>query len=177
MVLFGNLCPEGAVIKAAGTSLRRFRGPARVFDSEEQATEAIREQRIRAGDVVCIRYEGPRGGPGMREMLAPTALLQGAGLGDEVALITDGRFSGGSRGLSVGHICPEAAAAGPLAAVEDGDTVVIDLGERRLELEVTPQQLQHRLDRLPPFLVRTTSSWLRRYSRLVGGASSGAVLE
>jgi dihydroxy-acid dehydratase len=130
---------------------------------------------IQSGDVVVIRYEGPRGGPGMQEMLGPTAQLQGMGLGDDVALVTDGRFSGGSRGVSIGHVSPEAAARGPLAAVQNGDVIAIDLDQRTLDLLVDPGEVRHRLDALPPFEPTIDSRWLRRYARLVSSASTGAV--
>lgn len=175
-VLFGNLAPEGAVIKIGGVGgMRRHRGPARVFESEEEATRGILGKKIQAGDVVVIRYEGPRGGPGMQEMLGPTAQIQGMGLGDSVALITDGRFSGGSRGMSIGHVSPEAAAGGPIAAVHEGDMIAIDLDAGNLELEVTEREINDRLSALPPFQTTIESRWLRRYSRLVSSASTGAV--
>ena len=177
LVLFGTLAPDGAVIKTAGATDAAgfFRGPARVFESEEDASRAILSRQIQPGDVVVIRYEGPRGGPGMQEMLGPTAQLQGMGLGDSVALVTDGRFSGGSRGLSLGHVSPEAAAGGPIAWVEDGDSIVIDLEERRLDLEVDTAELERRRD-TPPRLPETSSRWLRRYAHQVTSASTGAVL-
>jgi dihydroxy-acid dehydratase len=175
-VLFGNLAPDGAVIKTAGVADRaRHSGPARVFESEENATEAILAGAIRPGDVVVIRHEGPRGGPGMQEMLGPTAQLQGMGLGDSVALVTDGRFSGGSRGLSVGHVSPEAAAGGPLAAVRDGDEITIDLAARSIDLELSADEVATRLAELKPFERPIPGRWLRRYARLASSASSGAV--
>jgi dihydroxy-acid dehydratase len=175
-ILFGSLAPEGAVIKIGGVGgNRRHRGPARIYESEEDAARGILEGEVRSGEVVVIRYEGPRGGPGMQEMLGPTAQLQGMGLGDSVALITDGRFSGGSRGLSVGHVSPEAAARGPIAAVRDGDTISIDLDTGRVDLELDAAEVERRLDALPPFEPRIESRWLRRYSKLVSSASTGAV--
>jgi dihydroxy-acid dehydratase len=177
MVLFGSLAPDGAVIKVGGVpdNMRQHRGPARVFESEEAASRGILNGEIELGDVVVIRYEGPRGGPGMQEMLGPTAQIQGMGLGDSVALITDGRFSGGSRGISIGHISPEAAAHGPLAAVQEGDPIAIDLDARTLDLLVDGGEVQRRLDALPPFEPDIPSRWLRRYARLVSSASTGAV--
>jgi dihydroxy-acid dehydratase len=136
----------------------------------------ILDHQVEAGQVIVIRYEGPRGGPGMQEMLSPTSAIMGMGLGEKVALITDGRFSGGTRGVCIGHISPEAAARGPLAALQDGDEIKIDLERRRLDVALSDEVIQKRLDALPPFEVQTESSWLRRYSRMVTSASSGAVL-
>ncbi|MEW6578395.1 MAG: dihydroxy-acid dehydratase, partial [Chloroflexota bacterium] len=176
-VLFGSLAPDGAVIKigAVPAHMRHHRGPARVFESEEAASAGILNGLVQPGDVVVIRYEGPRGGPGMQEMLGPTAQLQGMGLGDSVALVTDGRFSGGSRGVSIGHVSPEAAAGGPLAAVQEGDLIAIDLDRRTLDLLVEPAEVQRRLTALPDFAPDIPSRWLRRYARLVSSASTGAV--
>jgi len=176
-ILFGSLAPDGAVIKigAVPSHMRHFRGPARIFESEEAASAGILNGKVKPGDVVVIRYEGPRGGPGMQEMLGPTAQLQGMGLGDSVALVTDGRFSGGSRGVSIGHVSPEAAAGGPLAAVQEGDLIEIDLDARRLDLLVEPAEVQRRLAALPPYEPDIPSRWLRRYARLVSSASTGAV--
>ncbi len=177
-ILFGSLAPDGAVIKTAGVGARRrHQGPARIFDSEEDATAAILSRRIQPGDVVVIRYEGPRGGPGMQEMLGPTAQIQGIGLGDSVALVTDGRFSGGSRGMSVGHVSPEAAAGGPLALVRDGDAVTIDLEKRRIDLEISEHETASRRAAMRPHQPEIASRWLRRYAKLVRSASTGAVLE
>jgi dihydroxy-acid dehydratase len=177
-VLFGSLAPEGAVIKTAGVSgSRSHSGPARVYDSEEAATSAILDNQVNPGDVVVIRYQGPRGGPGMQEMLGPTAQLQGLGLGAHVALVTDGRFSGGTRGLSVGHVSPEAAAGGPLAVVEEGDRISIDLAARRIDIELGQAEITERRSHLPLHSQQSQSRWLRRYARLVGSASRGAVLE
>jgi dihydroxy-acid dehydratase len=177
-VLFGNLAPEGAVIKTAGVGgSRSHSGPARVYNSEEAAANAILDCQVKPGDVVVIRYQGPRGGPGMQEMLGPTAQLQGLGLGDQVALVTDGRFSGGTRGLSVGHVSPEAAAGGPLAVVEEGDRISIDLAARRIDIELDQEVIAKRRSRLPLQSQQSHSRWLRRYARLVGSASRGAVLE
>lgn len=175
-ILFGNLAPDGAVIKTAGVgNKRRHRGPARVYEAEEDASRGILNHEVQPGDVVVIRYEGPRGGPGMQEMLGPTAQIQGMGLGESVALITDGRFSGGSRGMSIGHVSPEAAARGPIAIVQNGDMITIDLDARTINLELSPEEIQARLDALPPFEQKINSRWLRRYARLVSSASTGAV--
>jgi dihydroxy-acid dehydratase len=176
-ILFGSLAPGGAVIKsgAVPAAMRHHCGPARIYESEEEASRGILNGEVQPGDVVVIRYEGPRGGPGMQEMLGPTAQLQGMGLGDNVALITDGRFSGGSRGISIGHVSPEAAARGPIAAVQPGDLIEIDLDKRTLELLVDPAELEKRLAALPPFEPAIESRWLRRYARLVSSAGTGAV--
>jgi dihydroxy-acid dehydratase len=175
-ILSGSLAPEGAVVKTAGVSetMRRHRGPARVFNSQEEALAAISEGKIGRGDVVVIRYEGPRGGPGMQEMLAPTSAIMGRGLGDAVALVTDGRFSGGTRGACVGHVSPEAAEGGPVARVQDGDPISIDLETRTLDLEVEASVLSGRTPTPPRRDV--PSPWLRRYRALVTNASRGAVL-
>jgi len=176
-VLWGSLAPEGAIVKAGAVdpSMVRHRGPARVFDSEEEATEAILGGRIRPGEVVVIRYEGPRGGPGMREMLTPTSAVAGMGLDTKVALITDGRFSGATRGASIGHVSPEAMAGGPIALVEDGDPISIDIPGRRLELEVDPEELARRRERWTPPPPKVREGYLARYARCVQSASTGAV--
>jgi dihydroxy-acid dehydratase len=176
-VLFGNLAPKGAVVKQSGVSaaMMRFQGVARCFDSEEEAMAALMERRIKAGDLVVIRYEGPKGGPGMREMLAPTAALMGLGLGDSVALITDGRFSGGTRGPCIGHISPEAAEGGPIALVEEGDTILLDIPARRLELLVDEQTLAERRKRWHAPAPKIRSGWLARYAKVVTSAYTGAV--
>ncbi|MFS8640173.1 MAG: dihydroxy-acid dehydratase [Symbiobacteriaceae bacterium] len=177
-VLRGNLAPDGAVVKqgAVDPAMLRHRGPARVFDGEEEATAAIREGAIRPGDVVVIRYEGPRGGPGMREMLAVTAALAGMGLDREVALITDGRFSGATRGASIGHVSPEAAAGGPIALIQEGDLIEIDIPNRRLELLVPEEELARRRAVWQPRPPRETRGYLARYARAVTSANTGAVL-
>jgi len=176
-ILFGNLAPEGAVIKTAGVKgSLQHRGPAVVYESEESASQGILNREVKPGDVVVIRYEGPKGGPGMQEMLGPTAQIQGMGLGTSVALITDGRFSGGSHGMSIGHVSPEAAARGPIAALENGDMIRIDLEARTLEVELSEKEIETRLARLPEFKVDIPSRWLRRYSRLVSSAGTGAVI-
>ncbi|RYD32580.1 MAG: dihydroxy-acid dehydratase, partial [Verrucomicrobiaceae bacterium] len=178
-VLFGNLAPEGAVVKAAGVAagMMRFQGPAVVFESEEEATVGIRIGQVKPGDIVVIRCEGPRGGPGMREMLAPTAAIAGRGLGESVALITDGRFSGATRGGAIGHVCPEAAEGGPIALVEQGDLISIDIPARTLTLLVDEETLARRraLWRRPASKV-AGGGWLARYAALVRGAQEGAVL-
>jgi dihydroxy-acid dehydratase len=177
-ILFGNLAPQGAVIKTGGVAahIRQHSGPARIFESQEQAMEGILDNQVKPGDVVVIRYEGPQGGPGMQEMLSPTSAIMGMGLGEKVALITDGRFSGGTRGACIGHISPEAAARGPIAALQDGDVIDIDLEARTLDVQLSEGKIQDRLGALSPFEPRTNSSWLRRYSRMVTSASTGAVL-
>ena len=178
-VLFGSLAPNGAVVKTGGVSpaMMRFSGPARIYESQEEAMQGIMGGKVKPGDVVVIRYEGPRGGPGMQEMLSPTAALMGMGLGDKVALVTDGRFSGGTRGACIGHVSPEAAARGPIAALRPGDTVTVDLVARRLDVALSEEEIARRLAMLPPFQPRTSSKWLRRYAHFVTSADSGAVLE
>ncbi|MBZ5558257.1 MAG: dihydroxy-acid dehydratase [Acidobacteriia bacterium] len=175
VILKGSLAPEGAVMKVSGTERVRHRGPARVFDSEEAAFEAVQHQAIKAGDVVVIRYEGPSGGPGMREMLAVTGAIVGAGLGDSVALITDGRFSGATRGFMVGHIAPEASRGGPIAALRNGDTVVIDVAARTLDIELTDKELKDRLAAWHAPQPRYPSGVMAKYARMVSSASMGAV--
>jgi len=177
-ILFGNLAPEGGVVKTGGVapSMRRHVGPARIYESMEATMAAILNQEIKPGDVIVTRYEGPRGGPGMQEMLSPTSALMGMGLVDEVALITDGRFSGGTRGMCIGHVSPEAAAPGPIAALRDGDMIEIDLDARTINVQLSEDEIQSRLAALPPFESNNPSSWLRRYARMVTSASQGAVL-
>lgn len=177
-ILFGNLAPEGAVVKSAGVveSMMRFRGKAICFDSEEEAIEGIMGGKVKPGSVVVIRYEGPKGGPGMREMLSPTSALVGMGLGESVALVTDGRFSGGTRGACVGHVAPEAAAGGPIGVVRDGDEILIDIPARKIELLLSPDELRERLRNFRPKKKEIPSPWLRRYAKLVTSASRGAVL-
>ena len=174
--LRGNLAPDGAVLKLAGTDRRRQSGPARVFDDERSCIEAVRAGRVNEGEVLIVRYEGPAGGPGMREMLGLTASVVGAGLGESVALVTDGRFSGATRGLMVGHVSPEAAHGGPIAAVNDGDMVTIDLDAARLDVELTEGELTRRLDALTRPAPRFTRGVYARYAASVGSASEGAVL-
>ena len=176
-ILRGNLAPDGAVVKQSGVSetMMTFEGRARCFDSEEAAMEALMGGKVVAGDVVVIRYEGPKGGPGMREMLAPTATLMGLGLGESVALITDGRFSGGTRGPCIGHISPEAAEGGPIALVEDGDIIRLDIPNRRLELKVSEEVLAERLRRWKRPTPKVRRGWLARYAAVVTSANTGAV--
>jgi dihydroxy-acid dehydratase len=178
-ILFGNLAPEGAVIKMAGVSaiMRKHSGPARIFESQEDAQSGILAGQVQAGDVVVIRYEGPSGGPGMQEMLSPTSAIVGMGLIEKVALITDGRFSGGSRGTCIGHVSPEAAGGGPIAALRAGDMIDIDLDARILNVRLSDEEIRSRIAALPKFEYRTKSKWLRRYSKFVTSASTGAVLK
>ena len=175
VIVRGNLAPDGAVIKVSGAGRPMHRGPARVFDSEEAAFDAVQRQAIRPGDVVVIRYEGPSGGPGMREMLGVTSQIMGAGLGDSVALVTDGRFSGATRGVMVGHVAPEASRGGPIALVRDGDSILIDIPNRRLVLEVGDAVLRERLAAWAAPAPRYATGVLAKYARLVSSASLGAV--
>jgi dihydroxy-acid dehydratase len=175
VILRGNLAPDGCVIKVAGHDFGIHRGPARVFDGEEAAFDAVQSGRVRAGDVVVIRHEGPKGGPGMREMLAVTGAIVGAGLGDSVALVTDGRFSGATHGLMAGHVAPEAASGGPIAAVRDGDMITVDLPARQLRLEISDDELAARLREYRPLPPRFASGVMAKYARLVSSAAEGAV--
>jgi dihydroxy-acid dehydratase len=175
VILKGNLAPEGCVVKVAGHERMMHRGPARVFDREEDAFRAVQKGEIKPNDVVVIRYEGPKGGPGMREMLGVTAALVGAGLGDSVALMTDGRFSGATHGLMAGHVAPEAAAGGPIAALRDGDTIVFDVKARRLDVELPEGELGARLRQWKPPAPRYVTGVMAKYARLVSSASEGAV--
>ena len=178
-VLKGNLAPETAVVKRSAVcdEMLVHEGPARVFDCEEDAIEAIRGGKIVPGDVVVIRYEGPKGGPGMREMLNPTSAIAGMGLGDTVALITDGRFSGASRGASIGHVCPEAAVGGPIALVQEGDLIRINIPEHSLELAVDEEELARRKAEWKPRKPSVTTGYLGRYAKMVTSARRGAILE
>lgn len=178
-MLFGNLAPNGAVVKVGGVSeaMMKFEGPVVIFESQDEAMAGILAGKVKAGDCVVVRYEGPKGGPGMQEMLSPTSAIMGQGLGDKVALITDGRFSGGTRGACIGHVSPEAAAGGPIAALKAGDIVQIDLVARSLNVKLSEAEIQSRLAALPPFQSRTTSKWLKRYSYFVTSADTGAVLQ
>ena len=178
-ILFGNLAPNGAVVKTGGVSpaMMKFAGSARIYESEETAMSGIMAGEVKPGDVVVIRYEGPKGGPGMQEMLSPTSAIMGMGLGDKVALITDGRFSGGTRGACIGHISPEAAARGPIAALQPGDRIEMDLEERTLNVCLSENEIKQRIAALQPFEPNIASRWLRRYSRFVTSADTGAVLE
>jgi len=177
-ILFGNLAPDGAIIKTGGVtdSMRVHTGPARIYNSQDEAIAGILNHEVKPGDVVVIRYEGPRGGPGMQEMLSPTSAIMGMGLGDQVALITDGRFSGGTRGACIGHVSPEAAAGGPIAALNESDLIEINLDNRSLNVKLSNDELKKRLGALPPFESQIKSSWLRRYARMVTSADQGAVL-
>ncbi len=177
-ILKGNIAPHGAVVKQSGVSARmmKFEGRARVFDSEDAAMEAIKERKISEGDVVVIRYEGPKGGPGMREMLAITAAIMGMGLGEKVALITDGRFSGGTRGPCIGHISPEAAEGGPIAVVEDGDIIEIDIPGRRIELKLDEATIRERLSKWNPPEPKIDKGYLKRYAKMVSSANKGAII-
>ncbi len=178
-ILFGNLAPEGAVVKtgAVAPTMRKHSGPARIYEGHDPAMQGILNTEVQPGDVVVIRYEGPAGGPGMQEMLAPTGALMGMGLGEQVALITDGRFSGGTRGACIGHISPEAAARGPIAALEPGDIIEIDLDARLLNVHLSDDEIESRIAQLPPYHPTIDSKWLRRYARSVTSASTGAVLK
>jgi len=177
-ILRGNLAPDGAVVKTAGVSpvMLRHSGPAVIFNSQEEACEGILSGRVKPGDVVVIRYEGPRGGPGMQEMLAPTSYIMGQGLGDKVALITDGRFSGGTRGACVGHISPEAAEGGPIALLRDGDWIELDIPARTLNARLSEAEWAERRKQWQPPPPRFTSGWLARYARLATSANTGAIL-
>jgi dihydroxy-acid dehydratase len=175
VILKGNLAPEGCVIKVAGHERLHHRGPARVFDREEDAMAAVTRREILAGDVVVIRYEGPRGGPGMREMLGVTAAIVGEGLGESVALLTDGRFSGATRGLMAGHVAPEAARGGPIAALQEGDTIVFDIEARRLDVELSDAEIQERLSRWQEPAPHYTTGVFAKYIALVSSASEGAI--
>jgi dihydroxy-acid dehydratase len=176
-VLFGNLAPKGAVVKVAGVepSMMEYEGPALVYESQEAALAGILAGEAKDGDVVVIRYEGPRGGPGMQEMLSPTSAIAGAGI--RAALITDGRFSGGTRGLCIGHVAPEAASGGPIAAVRNGDRIYINATERKLELKVDEAEIRRRMEALPPFEPKVKHGWLARYLHFVTSADTGAVFE
>jgi dihydroxy-acid dehydratase len=175
VIVKGNLAPEGGVVKVAGNQHLQQTGPARVFDREQDAFAAIQSEEIKAGDVLVIRYEGPKGGPGMREMLAVTAALVGQGLGDDVALLTDGRFSGATHGLMVGHVAPEATVGGPIAVVQDGDMITVDAENRRLDMAVSDEEIQHRFQGWEPLPSGHTTGALAKYAKLVGSAAQGAV--
>jgi len=178
-ILYGNLAPDGAVIKQGALSekMRVFTGTAKVFDCEEDAMKAVMNGQIKAGDVIVIRYEGPKGGPGMREMLAVTAAVMGMGLGESVALITDGRFSGGTHGPCIGHVSPEAAEGGPIGIIRNGDKIHINVPKRKLELLISEEELQKRLSEFKPKQKEIKSKFLRKYAKLVTSASKGAVQE
>jgi len=178
-VLKGNLAPDGSVVKRSAVvpEMMKHEGPARVFDCEEDAIAAIKGGKIVAGDVVVIRYEGPKGGPGMREMLNPTSAIAGMGLGSSVALITDGRFSGASRGASIGHVSPEAAVGGPIAFVEEGDIIKIDIDNHSLELDISEEEMAKRKANWTPREPKVTTGYLARYAKMVTSGNRGAVLE
>ena len=177
-VLKGNIAPNGSVVKqtAVNDSAKVLSGKAKCFDAEEAAMKAIMSGQIKAGDIVVIRYEGPKGGPGMREMLSPTAAIVGMGLGDKVGLITDGRFSGGTRGPAIGHISPEAAEGGPIAAIKDGDEIEINIPARKLELKLSQKEIDERMKSWKP-LKKKLSGYLARYAHFVTSANTGAVLK
>jgi dihydroxy-acid dehydratase len=176
-MLFGNLAPQGSIVKRSATApeMLQHKGPARVFDSEEAATRAIMQNEIKKGDVIVIRYEGPRGGPGMREMLTPTSLLIGMGLDKDVALITDGRFSGGSRGAAIGHVSPEAASRGPIAALKEGDIIDIDIPNYKLNVALTEKELTERIGKVPDFKPKVTTGYLKYFALHATSADTGAV--
>jgi dihydroxy-acid dehydratase len=174
-ILYGNLAPDGAVIKVAGHQERVYQGPARVFDQEQAAFQAIQRREIKPGDIVVIRYEGPKGGPGMQEMLAVTGALVGQGLGDDVALMTDGRFSGASHGPMVGHVTPEAAVGGPIGLLQEGDIITLDIPQRRLDVQLTEEQFADRRANFTPIAPNYTTGVLAKYAKLVSSASQGAV--
>jgi dihydroxy-acid dehydratase len=176
VILKGNLAPDGCVVKIAGHERTYHQGPARVFDSEEATMQAVLAKQIKPGDVVVIRYEGPRGGPGMREMLGVTSAIVGEGLGESVALLTDGRFSGATRGLMLGHVAPEAARGGPIALLRDGDIITIDIDARRVDADISEEELSRRRDAWQEPAPRYTSGIFARYAALVSSASEGAVL-
>ena len=176
-ILRGNLSPQGAVVKIAGIELDVFEGPARVFDDEQHALQAMWDHDLRAGDVVIIRYEGPKGGPGMREMLAITAAIKGAGLGNDILLITDGRFSGGTTGLCIGHVAPEAAHGGPIGLIEEGDRIRVDVSARTLDILVDDATLEARRAKWECIPARYTTGVLAKYAKLVGSAENGAVCD
>ena len=177
--MFGNLAPNGSIVKTAAVDSKMLvhSGPARIYESQETALSGIMNHEVQPGDVVVIRYEGPKGGPGMPEMLSPTSAIMGMGLGDKVALITDGRFSGGTRGACIGHISPEAAERGPIAALENGDTIHVNIPDKSLNAELTDEEIQSRLGALPEFKPKITNGYLGRYARMVTSANTGAVLE
>ncbi len=175
VILKGNLAPDGCVVKIAGHSMTHHKGPARIFDSEEAAFDAVQSGDIKSGDVVVIRYEGPMGGPGMREMLGVTAAIVGAGLGESVALLTDGRFSGATHGLMAGHVAPEAAKGGPIAALQDGDEIIFDVKERRIDVQLSESEIESRLESWEPPEPRYTRGVMAKYAKLVSSAAQGAI--
>jgi dihydroxy-acid dehydratase len=178
-VLSGNLAPKGSVIKQTAVSekMMRFEGTAVVFDSEDEAMAAIMGGRIKAGHAIVIRYEGPKGGPGMREMLSPTSAIMGMGLGESVVLITDGRFSGGTKGPCIGHVSPEAAEGGPIAIVKNGDKIVLDIPSRKLQVKLSQTEIKKRLAKWKPRKPKITTGWLARYAKVVTSANTGAIVK
>jgi len=179
VALFGNLCPNGAIVKtgAVNNKMLVHSGPARIYDSQEMALKGILGNEVQSGDVVVIRYEGPKGGPGMPEMLSPTSAIMGMGLGDKVALITDGRFSGGTRGACIGHISPEAAERGPISALREGDIIHVDIPNKTLNVDLTDNEIKTRIKSLDNFTPKITKGYLGRYARMVTSANTGAVLK
>jgi len=178
-ILFGNIAPEGAVVKSAAVAPEMLvhSGKARVFEDEESATRAILANEIKPGEILVIRYEGPKGGPGMREMLTPTSLLAGMGLDKSVALITDGRFSGATKGAAIGHVAPEAALGGPIAVIKEGDIININIPEHKIDIDLSDSEIKSRLSKLPAFKPRIDTGYLKRYVEKVGSASSGAIFK
>ncbi len=178
-ILFGNLAENGCVVKTAGVSPKMYQhtGPAVVFESEEEAGKGILAGKVKAGDVVVVRYEGPKGGPGMQEMLAPTSYIMGRGLGEKVALVTDGRFSGGTHGACIGHVSPETAAGGLIGLVKNGDIIEIDIPARTIDLKVSKAEIAKRRKNWKPLKKEIKSSWLRKYSKLATSADTGGVLK
>jgi dihydroxy-acid dehydratase len=178
-VLYGNLAPQGAVVKTGAVSpqMMTHTGPAKVYDCQDDAIKGIMEDDVKAGDIVVIRYEGPKGGPGMPEMLSPTSAIMGRGLGDSVALITDGRFSGGSRGACIGHISPEAAEKGPIAALQSGDSITIDIPNRSISVNLSEDVISKRVAALKPFEPKIKKGYLARYAQMVTSANTGAILK
>ena len=178
-ILFGNIAPDGSVVKTAAVDEKMLihSGPARIFESQEEALSGILGKQVKSGDVVVIRYEGPRGGPGMPEMLSPTSAIMGMGLGNKVALITDGRFSGGTRGACIGHISPEAAVKGPIAIIKEGDIININIPEKTINVDLSEKEINSRLNNLPDFEPKIKSGYLGRYARMVTSANTGAVLK
>jgi dihydroxy-acid dehydratase len=176
-ILSGNLAPDGAIVKQAAVAeeMLSHSGPARIFNSEEDVFKAIMGGQIKTDEVIVVRYEGPKGGPGMREMLSPTSALAGMGMDKQVALITDGRFSGASRGAAIGHISPEAAAGGPIAALRDGDMIEIDIPQKRLNVQLTEDEIRKRIAALPKFEPKVKNGYLARYAQMVSSADKGAV--
>ena len=178
-MLYGNIAPNGSIVKtgAVAENMLYHKGPARIYESQDDAIKAIHDGKVQPGDVVVIRYEGPKGGPGMPEMLAPTSAIMGMGLGSEVALITDGRFSGGTRGACIGHISPEAASGGPIAIIEDKDEIEIDIVNRKINLNIDQNTFDFRMRSIEKFEPKINKGYLGRYARLVTSANTGAVLK